>query len=180
MNGPVFSINLNQIKSNSVDKNVGNDNKKENLKKVVFCLKYENFSSKESFIDFVSSLNHIFNATSSIADIGNDEYIVEAKNHENSSIPSLNTVDEAYQTIKTMPDLIRRCEKETNSVTNVIQSRIKEIYELKRKREVIKTEVLSMKDKINKLHINQKKNQKIRKEIQPKLIKLSDTLSLYP
>ena len=128
-------------RSNDLDFDSLNKSIQSQKNDVIICFPYQKFDDNE----FVEN----FGETPSITQLGNSVILECDRNHD-SSIPSLNVIDESYQNIEILPNMINKVNQESANVLSMIEELMIEIEELKLIKEKSEIESAVLKEKIRK------------------------------
>lgn len=125
---------------------------------VLICLKYKKLEVEKGK-DLSKLFEEHFNQDIKVNDI--DEYLViEANDNDESeknNIPSIQTIDLAYQNLDHLPELIGQTSSESSQITNVIDDTLTEISQLRDLKEKLKIENAITRERINVAHADMKK-----------------------
>lgn len=125
---------------------------------ILICFKYDK-QEIEKGTDLSNLYEKEFNKNVKVSDI-DDFLVIEANDideSENNNIPSIQTIDQSFQNLDHLPELIKQAINESSHITNVIDDILTEISQLREQKEKLKIENALIKERIDVAHNEMKK-----------------------
>ena len=125
---------------------------------VLICFHYQK-QEIEKEKDLSKLYEKDFNQNVKVNDI-DDFLVIEANDNDESeknNIPSIQTIDLAFQNLDHLPELIKQTSNESSHLTNVIDDTLTELSQLRELKEKLKIENALIKERINVGHTEMKR-----------------------